>query len=157
MSPIEGSRVSYIGPEADGLTMGDHADVLSAGPSASHVVFRTGSRINEIFFLDNHDLIQPTKVASSEWDDSFEGSIFTSSTVTAYEQGGVKRVVAVLQSEGHLACLDQIRGETLDFITSRLKQDTSIRSVVADLGDDDGEAVVLHTAKLLLKDLLGDL
>lgn len=157
MIPIEGSRVTYVGPQASGLTLGDVAEVLSAGPSASHVAFKTGSRKNEILFLDNHDLVSPTKVAASEWDDSLEGPLFIASVGEAFDQGGVRQVVAVLRNEGHLACLDQVREETLNFICSRLKQDISIQSVLNDLGDNDGEAVVLHTAKLLLKDLLGDL
>jgi hypothetical protein len=153
--PIEGSKVSYVGPEVDGYAIGDHAVVLASGRTHSHFSFRTGEHEGTIHYLANSDFVQPTAHTASAWDEALETDTPAIAVRAAYDAGGPKRVVRELRSNGHLAAMEQIGDEAIQLVAARLRQDPSVLAVLAQLDAEEGSGFVSYAAVQVLRGVLG--
>lgn len=151
MIPVEGSQVSYIGDEVDGLRIGDRGLVLASGASASHVRLTTGASLDTIKFLVNSDLV--TTASAPSWDTSpFENHSMVGISVRAtYEDRGVPGLVNALDRQGYLASMLQVGEEALGFVASKLRQDPVMREVMSQLEVGDDEDFLWHMAERVLK------
>jgi len=154
MSAIpEGARVSYCGDGGDGLVIDDKGKVLSAAGSGSHVMWSTGKRKGEITLTANVDLVATRTVAYE--DDLDSGGLVSVAVRDTYDSGGEVALLNALNEEGHLATFAPIAEEALQMVASRIRQDPSIREVLAQLDDDEGSGFVALAASVLLRDAFG--
>jgi hypothetical protein len=147
----EGSTVSYVGFEVDGMAVGDHGRVLSEGGSGSHVIWNTGDRKGEITLVPDTDLVQ-VQGARISYNDSLDGGLITIAVRETYDSGGAVALLNALNDEGHLATFAQIAEEAMRLVTARIREDSSIREVLAFLDDDEGSDLVGLATTALLRD-----
>lgn len=157
-APRDGARVSYIGlTDERGLALGDHGQVLAAGPMYSHVKMATGMCQGSIVQVYNDDLASLGREAlRDDLDDSLEvGGLVTMAARDVFETEGEVGVINRLAAEGHLAAFQAIAEDALTLVTTRVRNDPSIRAVTAQLDEEEGEAVVRLASQVLLRDAFG--
>lgn len=148
----EGARVQYVGDGDGGLSIGDRGKVLSNAGSGSHVMWQSGQRRGDITLVANMDLVA-TNGAQITYDDSLEtGQIVTFAVRDVYDHRGDVGLVNALNDEGHFATLGSIAEEALALVTARLREDASMREVLAQLDEDEGAEFISFTATVLLRD-----
>lgn len=158
----DGQRVSYVGLDQDGFTMGDRGQVLTGDGNASHVMWSTGAKAGQVLFMNNEDIAPAgnrTTAASSEpdgLDDSLEmGSLGVTAAREWFDFDGEVGVLNAMAERGHLASFGAIAQEARDLVAGRIRNDPSVRAVIAQLDDEEGEAVVSLATVALLRDAFG--
>lgn len=151
MTIIDGQQVAYAGDGDDGLLPDDRGEVLSAGSTGSHVKWRTGAQAGRITLTANFDLV-PMGGARISYDDFESGSLVTFAVKETFEHRGAIGLLNALNDEGHLASLEALAEEALALVARKLRDDPSIREVLAHLDDDDGSEFVSFTATCLMRD-----
>lgn len=152
--PGEGEVVAYAGEGDDGLAVDDRGKVLSAAGSGSHVMWSTGQRAGEITLTSNMDLIALRRPAVR--DDSFESSGIVAFAVRdTYDRRGEAGLVNALIEEGHFATLVPVAEEALQLVSSRLREDPSMREVLGQLDPEEGAEFIYLAASVLLRDSFG--
>lgn len=160
----DGQRVSYVGLDRDGFVMGDRGQILTGDDNASHVMWSTGSKTGQVLLMDNADITPAgtrTTAASAEpdgLDDSLEVGIGTLGVTAArdwFDFDGEVGVLNAMAERGHLASFGAIAQEARDLVAGRIRNDPSVRAVIAQLDDEEGEAVVSLATVALLRDAFG--
>ena len=148
----EGSWVSSL-TQDDGLAIGDRGRVLSAAGSGSHVLWSTGKRKGDLTLTANVDLVSSRTVDLN--DDLDSGGLVSVAVRDTYDSGGEVALLNALNAEGHLATFAPIAEEALQMVTARIRQDPSIREVLANLDEDEGAGFISLAASVLLRDAFG--
>jgi hypothetical protein len=155
----DGQKVSYVGPEVEGLVLGDRGEVLSAGATASHVLFRTGSRSGAVLLCEHFDLTPghpKTATIDDGLDDSLDvGTLAVTGAREVYDVEGETGILNVMAEQGHLASFATIAQEAHDLIQTRIRNDPSFRSMAAQLDDEEAESVIRLAAAVLMRDAFG--
>lgn len=152
---VEGSFVSYVGDEVDGLAVGNRGKVLSSTTGASHVIWRDGARAGEVTFVKEGDLVVSRTAAQDE--SVFESGHLVSVAVRqTYDHGGKVALLNALNDEGHLATCAPFAEEAMQLVASRIRQDPSFSEVLARLDPDEGADFVAFTAACLLRDAFSE-
>lgn len=150
----EGAIVAYVGEGGDGLAVEDRGRVLSAAGSGSHVLWLSGAKMDQITLTANFDLVAMRDPGPR--DDSFESQGIVSFAVRdVYDSRGETGVVNALITEGHFSTLVPVAEDALQFVCSRLREDPSMREVLASLDEEEGAEVINLAASVLLRDSFG--
>lgn len=159
----DGQRVSYIGEPRDGMEMGDRGQVLACDSHASHVMWSTGAKTGQVLLMDNLDITPAGSrtTAASVVDDGLDDSLDVGSLgVTAarewFDDQGEVGVLNAMAEAGHLSSFAAIAEEARDLVAGRIRTDPSMRAVVAQLDDEEGEAVIRLATVALLRDAFGE-
>lgn len=153
-TPREGQRVAFCGDPLDGLQVGDRGKVLSSAEAGSHVLWSTGSRTGEVTLVENFDLVASAHAPRS-YDGLDAGSLVTIAVRDVYDGQGHVGLLNALNEEGHLATFAPIAEEAMHMVSQRIRQDPSIREVLAHLDSDEGADFVSLAASVLLRDAFG--
>lgn len=151
-TPQDGQRVAYVGDEVDGLEVGVEGKVLSAGATGSHVLISTGRRQGDVALFHNMDLVVTTKAAAT-YDNSLDsGGLVTTAVRCVFDRQGARGVLSSLDNEGHLASMGSLAEDAVQSLSVRVRNDPSMREVLALLEDDEGtELVSLAVTSLLME------
>lgn len=157
-TPHDGSRVSYIG---EGELFGAHGQLLASMGRGGHVKWASGPKSGSVTLVDTDDLVplrnQHVAVAGDGLEDSLEVNTLTVTGVRAIQDTeGTVGVMNMLAVSGQLDGLQDIADDALTTVIGRLCHHEVLRSVVAQLSDDEGEALVQTVAHALLRDAFGD-
>jgi hypothetical protein len=152
--PREGEYVAYVGEGDDDLAVDDRGKVLSAAGMGSHVLWSTGKRAGEITLTRNHDLVVRR---AARYDDDLDSGVLVSIAVRdVYDRQGDRGLLRALADEGHFACFTPVAVEAVRLVAQRLREDPSIKEVLAHLDPDEGAEFVGKAAGLLLRDALSE-
>jgi hypothetical protein len=156
----DGQRVSYIGPEANGVSIGDRGEVLSAGDNASHILFHTGSRQGAVILVDHYDLALGQKKVAATIDDGLDdslevGTLAVTGAREVYDVDGETGILNAMAEQGHLASFAAIAQEAHDLIQMRIRADPSFRSMASQLDDEEAESVIRLASAVLMRDAFG--
>lgn len=157
----DGQKVSYIGPDDNGLTLGDRGEVISAAATGSHVLFTTGAQANEVVLIDNMDLAPVGKQTQAKvedgLDDSLEvGVISVTAAREMFDEVGEVGLLNEMAAQGHLLSFTAIAQEAADLIQSRIRNDPSFRAVTAQLEDEEADSLVRLASFVLVRDAFGE-
>lgn len=148
----EGTKVSYVGDEDEGLSVGDTGKVISAAGSGSHVLWSTGARTGDITLEHNMHLVANGKSFSYN---SFEGQLVSIAVKDVFESRGSVGLINVLNEEGHFATFAPIAEEAVRHVAAQIREDPSIKEVISQLEPDEGAEFVSLAASVLLRDAFG--
>lgn len=156
----DGERVSYIGSGAEGVAMGDRGEVISAGDSASHVLWHTGARTGGITMVDHLDVSTATKRVAASIDDGLDdsleiGTLSVTGAREVFDTQGEAGILNAMAEQGHLNSFGAIAQEAHDLIQARIRSDPSFRSLAAQLDDDEAESVIRLASAVLMRDAFG--
>ena len=157
----DGQTVSYIGPATPlGLQPGDQGMVLSDAGSGAHVMWSTGSVRGKVTLTDDYDLSAVGLPITASYDDGLDdsldvGTLTMTGVLATYDEEGPAGVLAAMASAGRLDGFTGIAHEALGLIQTRLRHDPAIAVVIAQLGEQEGEALVSLAATVLLRDAFG--
>lgn len=160
----EGQPVCYVGDGRDGLDPRARGRLLAfAGSTAGHVQWSAGPRRGQVTLMLLDDLAPTTPlsrhVARASHDgleDSLEvGPLRATGLRGTFAEHGEAGVLTHLALTGALGGFATIAQEVLAHTTSRVRAHHAIRSAVAELDDEDGEALVQLAARTLLRDAFG--
>lgn len=113
----------------------------------------TGAKQNEILLLKTIDLVAPTAantniVESAIWDTR----LVTFAVAREYEEKGPKGLIRRLEAEGHLNT--DIGEKAITEASRSLRNDPSIREVMAELDSDDAEDFLSYAVKAVITEAL---
>jgi hypothetical protein len=152
----EGQKVSYTGMDDDGLVLGDQGRVLLVQGAVINVMWTTGACADDVTAAYEHDLVVMGRRATAAVDDlgdSLElGGLSTFSARAAYDEGGSVALLNEMAASGHLSAFQEIAEEALNVVASRIRQDPSFRTVVAELDEDEAEGVLRLASACLIRD-----
>lgn len=156
----DGQRVSYIGPEVEGRSLGDRGEVISAARDASHVLWHTGKRTGHVDLVDHYDLSLGQKKVAATIDDGLDdsldvGTLAVTGAREIYDEAGETGILNTMAEGGHLASFTAIAEEAHALIQTRIRNDPSFRSVTAQLDDEESESVIRLAAAVLMRDAFG--
>lgn len=160
----DGLTVAYAGQPGD-LQPGDLGQVLSADHSYAHVMWSTGALAGQVRLHDTADLdLSPSMVSpmprshiEASLDDSLEvGSVQVTSARQIYDAAGPAGVLEQMSLGGQLDQLSDISDEVYTLVTSRVRTSPYVRTVTAQLDEDEAEEVVRMTSAALLQGLLAE-
>jgi hypothetical protein len=157
----DGLIVAYAGVPGE-VQPGDQGEVLSSDYHYAHVLWRTGAMAGQVRLHDQAELDMAPSMASprghieASLDDSLEvgGTFQLTSARQAYDEDGPAGVLEVMASGGQLDMLSEVTDEVYALVTSRVRTNPYVRSITAQLDEDEAEAVVLATSASLIRDLL---
>lgn len=154
MLPSEGRRVQFVG-DAEGLALGEVGRLLSAGPTHSHIRWNSGPKKGSISLIPNDDLV-PFRAAvgeiGEEVDDDLEtGTLVTVSAREVVDEGGIPALLNTMVIEGHLSTFGPAVDEAVGLLAAKLRTDPSMREVLAELEEDEGEALIYRATQTLLR------
>lgn len=176
----EGRLATFIG---EGEDFGAEAEVLSTGASSAWVRFVTGARTGEIDLVDDLDLIPvetrsryasapaplpvvpqpvlapmaPVTASRDELDDSLDVGLPMRVGAAAVQQTqGTLGVLTMLAHRGDLHRLSSVVDEALIMVANRIRNDSGICQVTAQLDEDDAENLVQMASLALLNSVFGD-
>lgn len=157
--PSEGKRVQFVG-EADGLALGEVGKLISTGSPASHVRWNTGAKKGMIDLVHNDDLVPFKAVSGTSWeeidDDLSVGDIVSVSARQMVDSGGIPSLLDAMVVEGHLSTFGSVVDEAISLVASRLRTDPSMLEVLAELEEDEREALVYRATQTLLQSAFND-
>lgn len=140
---------------------GDEGHVLTTDGRNAHVLWHTGVRAGQATLEDVRELVPRRDLIQASLDDSLEVGAFDSTVAfqavavrQAYDEGGPTAVLEQMVAEGHLSMLSDIGDEVYSLVTGRVRTSPHLRHVIAQLDEDEAEAVVMATSAALLQDLL---
>jgi hypothetical protein len=151
----EGAEVAYTGLDGGDLCSGDQGRVLSLSGPVAHVFWTTGSCTDQVVPVYDRDLLP---LASSDGmtdmlGDSLEvESLPPFSARAVYDSGGEVAVLNEMAETGSLAMFASIAEDALTLVASRIRSDSAFHAVMADLEDDEAEAVLRMASICLIRD-----
>lgn len=159
----EGSKVNYVGDNTF-IGVGSLGTVLaSGGPSSCHVQWREGSREGQVDLIPHEDLVV---VRSGSYglagallgsaDEDFEATLDVPSLVSlsvreTYDTGGEDGLIDALDEAGHLSSLSAYASDAIATVAGRIRQDPAFSSVLAQLDEDEAEALLSRVAVDLIR------
>lgn len=157
-TPHDGSRISYIG---EGELFGAHGQLLASMGRGAHVKWASGPKSGLVSLVDTEDIVplrnQHVAVTRDGLEDSLDVNTLSVTGVRAIQDTeGTVGVVGMLVASGQLNDLQDIADDALTTVIGRLCHHDVLRSVVSQLSDDEGEALVQTVAHALLRDAFGD-
>lgn len=160
---LDGLTVAYAGQPGD-LQPGDRGEVLSADYQYAHVLWHTGALTGQVRLHDTGDLdLSPSMVSpvarhiEASLDDSLEvGSIEITSARQTYDSSGPAGVLEQMSLGGQLDQLSDIGDEVYTLVTSRVRTSPYVRTITAQLDEEEAEEVVRMTSAALLQGLLAE-
>lgn len=147
----EGAKVAWIGPEEDGLAIGDVGTVLEQGATGSHVRWDQGLRQGQIVLVRNDDLVISTSHNASLLDDSLDTPLLRFSARQVFDARGEVGVVKAMETEGHLASWTSYAEEAFSMVSKRISEDPAMREVLAVLDEYEGQEVVRRATLRVLR------
>jgi len=152
----DGQIVSFAGDEGhDDLFVGDQGKVLVAEGGFAHVLWSTGSRTGDVTITDTDSLHtgQQALTISGSLDDSLEvGGLVTFSSRQVVDERGMSGLLDIMAEAGHLSGFLDIAEEAIGIVAHRIRHDSSIRAITAELDDDEAEVLVRTAAAALIRD-----
>ncbi len=153
----DGQKVSYIGPDDEGLTLGDVGQLISGGTRSSHVMWSTGVRSGLMMLVDNQDLAPAgrsiTALADDGLDDSLDvGSLDVTAARDVFDMEGEAGLLSVMAEQGHLSSFSSIAEEAVTLVSTRIRNDPSFRAVAAHLDDEEADRLVSLATVVLVRD-----
>lgn len=148
----DGQRVQYAGDPIDGLDIGDVGVIAQAGHTASHVKWVTGARKGTFTEVPHYEI---QAVGSTPDTDALSGGLVTFAVRQVHAQVGNRGLLDILNEQGHLASFDAIGEEAMALVARRIREDPSIREVLAQLEGEDGDDFVAVATVALLRDAFG--
>lgn len=142
------------------LALGEVGRLLSSDSTGSHVRWNTGVKKGSISLVHNDDLVPFKPTAGSAWEDVDEGletgTLVSVSVRSVVDAGGVPALLNTLVVEGHLSTFGPVVDEAISLVASRLRTDPSMLEVLAELEEDEREALVYRAAQTLLHSAFSD-
>jgi hypothetical protein len=136
---------------------GNEGHVLTTDGRNSHVLWHTGTLTGQVTLHSNAEFgDQPVKGhIEASLDDSLDvGTLAVTSARQAYDEAGPQGVLEQMSFYGQLGMLSDVADEAYALLTTRVRNSPYIRSVTAQLDEDEAEAVVHAASAALLHDLL---
>ena len=160
----EGFTVTFIGEDADGVTLGDKGQLLSfANDQQSHasVLWHTGVRANQVTLASIEDIDNSSKKYAQHYHDDLADSLEVGPiTVTGarqvYDTGGPEGTLVHLASQGTLIGLATIADQVLDWTCAKIRHETTFMTAIAGLEPDEQEEVIHMAACTALRDTFSD-
>jgi hypothetical protein len=156
--PREGARISYVGNGNDGRVLGERGRLLARDHRSGHVKWAD----NSITMVDLEDIAAVASTYGAaraqprdELDDSLAvGPIQAVGLRQVLDTEGQAGVLNALAAAGQLGGLVGIAEESLSFTAQRIRQEPAFREAVAQLDDDEVDALIQLAAQVLLRDAL---
>lgn len=159
-APPEGSRVTHLGT---GELFGHTGKLLVRAGQGGHVKWASGPQIGRVTMVDIDDLVPAAAVPRTaavdrdELEDSLEvGGLSFSAVQHMQAIEGTVGVLHFAANSGYLANFQDIAEETFLHVAGRVRQDPAFREVLAQLDENDGDALVTLATRSLLHDAFGD-
>lgn len=155
---MEGAQVSWVGPESDGYEVGDTGSLLAfSSASYAHVSWATGLNAGQTDLVSIDDL-STGHVASRDLlaDSLDEGGLVSFSARQVMDTEGEAGVLNTMASMGHLTAFSSIAEDVLNQVTAKIRQDPSFRAVMAQLDDEEADALVRLATTCLVRDAFTD-
>ncbi len=146
----DGQKVSYVGDGDDGLAVGDEGKVIAAGVTGSHVMWATGSQKDQVTLTPNWDLVAQRRSVAS-MDNDLTTGLVTFAVRDVYDREGPGGLMAALRDDGHLSTMATIGEEAIQFVATKVRNDPSMREVLAHLDDDEGGDLVAKLSGSILR------
>jgi len=153
----DGQLVSYAGADGyDELFVGDRGKILVADGEIAHVMWSTGSRSGTVTITEKDVLTASADyemTVSGSLDDSLEvGGLTSFSSRQVWDESGPVGLLNTMVETGHLASFIDIAEEALGLVAHRIRHDSSIRVITAELDEDEAETLVRTAAAALIRD-----
>ena len=162
MNFYEGQAVSYVGDGQPGLTLGDHGRLLAfASKSAGHVQWLDGHRRGQVTVHELGTEVLPSskkfEATRDGLEDSLEvGPVPHTSARQVYDTEGSLGVLSMLASSGYLANFEAIADDAHAYVQKRIRNEASVREILAQLDDDEASEFVALASRVLLHDAFGE-
>lgn len=163
MTIREGQAVSYVGEGSQGVSLGAHGRLLAyATARSAHVQWLDGPLRGEVTVHDVEDELAPAPqrfqaaLQRDGLEDSLEvGPISTTSARNTFDVEGPAGVLTMMASAGRLSNFDSIADDVLLHAEGLIRQEASVREVLAELDDAEGDELVSLASRVLLRDAFG--
>lgn len=158
----EGFTVSYIGDDADGLSLGDKGQLLAFAndrQSHAHVQWHTGARTGQITMTAVDDIDNSSQKYQRHDDlaDSLEvGPMTVTGAREVFNSAGAEGTLVHLAAEGHLIGLATIADQALDWTCAKIRTETTFMTAIAALDPDEQEEIIHMAACTALRDTYGE-
>lgn len=152
---VEGAVVAYTGLSEGDLCSGDQGRVLSLSGPVAHVLWTTGSFVDQVVPVYDSDLASLASMDDSLSDSLEVGSLATFSARQVYDAGGEVAVLNEMAEAGSLATFASIAEDALSLVASRIRCDPSFHLAVAELDEDEAESVLRLASVCLVRDAFG--
>lgn len=150
---VEGASVSFTGLDEGDLRQGDRGRVLSVSGPVAHIMWTTGSCADQVSPVYDSDLVLVGSLETDALADSLDvGALATFSARQVFDSGGEAAVINEMAEAGSLTVFAAIAEDALSMVASRIRADSSFRDVMADLEDDEAEAVLRMASICLVRD-----
>lgn len=162
----EGFTITYIGPDADGLVLGDKGTLLAFASNDTepddyaHCLWHTGIRTGQPTLVRIGDIDNASKKYQQAHHDDLAdsldvGPIQTVGAKQVHASGGVDGVLVYLSTEGALANLPRYTEEALSLVASKIRSDQVIMSHLGALDVDEQEEIIAQAALRSLGNAFG--
>lgn len=158
-APPEGSQVTHIGT---GELFGHTGKLLARAGHGGHVKWASGPQLGCVTMVDIDDLV-PARVATrsaterDELEDSLDvGGLSFSAVQHMQAIEGTVGVLHFAANSGYLTNFADIAEDVFLHTAGQLRQDPAFREVLAQLDENDGDALVQLATRSLLRDAFGD-
>jgi len=158
----EGQAVSYVGDGQRGLPLGAHGRLLAfANKTAGHVQWLDGPLRGQVTVHELGSEVLPaskkyTAAVQDGLEDSLEvGPVAHTSARTVYDTEGSVGVLTMLASTGCLANFEAIADDAHAYVQGRIRQEASVREVLAQLDEEEASELVSLASRVLLQDAFG--
>jgi hypothetical protein len=158
-APPEGSKVTHIGT---GELFGHTGKLLARAGHGGHVKWATGPKTGCVTMVDIDDLVpanatHTAAVERDELEDSLEvGGLSFSAMQHMQVVEGTLGVLHFAADSGYLVNFGDIAEDVFLHTAGQLRQDPAFREVLAQLDENDGDALVTLATRSLLRDAFGD-
>ena len=158
---IEGQRIAYAGEDDPFNEVGSLGRVIAVSGTAAHVQWTSGPKTGQIDLVEQNDLVpdRPTVTAQASSFDMALDMVSPTDTIqvrATYDEQGEEGLVNALSETGHLAMFSEYVEDAISTLSSRLRQDPSLMTVLSELDSDEADGLVGRVAALLLTDRLGE-
>jgi hypothetical protein len=159
----EGFTVTYIGEDADGVTLGDKGRLLTFAndqQSYASVQWHTGVRAGQVTLTPTEDIDNASSkyavVHRDDLADSLEvGPISVTGAKEVYETAGAEGALIHLAAGGQLLGLATIADQVLDWTCAKIRTEPTFMTAIAGLDPDEQEELIHMAAWTALRDTYG--
>lgn len=159
--PREGARISYVGNGHDGRVLGERGRLLARDHRSGHVRWADSS----ITLIDLDDIAPVASTFGAarapdrdELEDSLAvGPIQAVGLRQVLDTEGHAGVLNAMAAAGQLGGLAGIAEDSLSFTAQRIRQEPAFREAVAQLDDDEVDALIQFVAQVLLRDAVQEI
>lgn len=158
----EGQAISFIGDEQahPPVPLGAHGRLLAfASHTHGHVQWIDGPRCGQVDVVGLDDVAPAPKRYQASRDgleDSLEvGPISATGARDVFDVEGPAGLLTMMASSGRLSGFDSLADDVLTHTEGLIRQEASVRDVLAELDDQDGDELVSLASRVLLRDAFG--